>query len=84
MHAVSELLDLVMQLSPDERASLARELLLSLEPTPLEDVEVEAAWAAEIERRLARVDQGNYSACDWHEAVARIRQSLTPTQGPAS
>jgi hypothetical protein len=40
----------------------------------------EDLWAAEIETRLARIEQGDFSASDWREALARIRQSLV--QGP--
>jgi putative addiction module component (TIGR02574 family) len=81
MNAANDLMDLAMQLPPDERASLAHQLLLSLEPAS-SDTDHEAAWAAEIEARLARVEQGNYSASDWREALARIRQSLAQGTPP--
>lgn len=45
-----------LRLSIEERAELAAELLASLDGEP--DADVEAAWAAEIDRRVRRLDQG--------------------------
>ena len=54
--AARKLLDEAMALPIDDRAKLAADLLASLDGEP--DAEVEAAWAAEIERR-ARDARGN-------------------------
>jgi len=35
----------------------------------------ETAWAAEIERRLARIDAGQASALSMEEAIARMRRA---------
>jgi hypothetical protein len=44
------------ELTEEERASLAGLLIESLEGEP--DPDVEAAWAAEIEKRVAELDTG--------------------------
>jgi len=44
-----------LQLPPQERARLAERLLASLDET---DPEVEAAWAAEIRRRMDEWEKG--------------------------
>jgi putative addiction module component (TIGR02574 family) len=53
-----------------ERAELAAALLASLDGEP-ED-EVEAAWAAEIERRAARVRSGKAKGRPWPEVRERL------------
>jgi hypothetical protein len=60
---------------------LAHRLLLSLEPEDL-DPEADAAWAAELEARLAKVAQGDFVARDWREALADIRKSLSEEPPP--
>jgi len=78
-----EVLREALALPVDERADVAAELLASLDEGGGEDpAEVEAAWAAEIERRLAAVEKGQFSAQPWREAIEAIRQSLS--QGPSS
>ena len=66
------LLDQAMQLSTQDRAALAAELLASLEGEP--DADVEAAWAAETERRVRRVASGEAHFEDWD----RVRDELRP------
>ena len=62
--------DSALTLPPDERAWLASELIASLDEGT--DPGVEAAWAAEIERRIAEVEAGAETT-SWEEARARIR-----------
>jgi hypothetical protein len=50
-----DLLRDALALPPEERADLAAELLVSLEGAADDPAEVEAAWAAELERRARRV-----------------------------
>jgi len=64
-----------MGLPEQERAAITNELLLSLEEDF--DADCETAWAAEIERRMEAVDQGQFSAQPWREAIQAIRQSLS-------
>ncbi|MEQ1574372.1 MAG: addiction module protein [Vicinamibacterales bacterium] len=65
-----QLLDAALQLSPEERAALAGELIQSLDTEV--DADVEAAWSAEIHARLARVDAGVAKTVSWSEARRRI------------
>jgi putative addiction module component (TIGR02574 family) len=67
------ILDTALTLPADERAWLASELIASLGET--KDPNVEAAWAAEIERRIAEVENG-VEPVSWAEARARIRATL--------
>ena len=61
-----------LKLTPDERAALAQRLLASLD----EDAEIEDAWAAEIERRIADVESGAVQVIPIAEALARVRAAL--------
>ena len=65
-----QLLDAALQLSPEERAALAGELIQSLDTEV--DPDAEAAWSAEIHARLARVDAGLAKTVSWSEARRRI------------
>ena len=76
MNAISNLLNSALQLPAPQRAALAHELLLSLEPQNF-DADADTAWAREIEVRMAAVAQGNYVAQDWREAIAQIREGLS-------
>jgi putative addiction module component (TIGR02574 family) len=70
-----DLVTRVLELPEPERASLARQLLLSLEP-PDFDSDSETAWAVELEARIASVKAGRFRASDWRKALKRIRQAL--------
>ena len=65
-----QLLDAALQLSSEERAALAGELIQSLESEV--DPAAEAAWSAEIHARLTRVDAGLATTIPWAEARERI------------
>jgi hypothetical protein len=75
MNTVNDILQQCLKLAPENRASLARQLLLSLERDTV-DPDAEDLWAAEIEARLARAPARNSVGGDWREAVDRIRGSL--------
>ena len=75
MSTADDIFSSAMKLPESDRAALARQLLLSLEPDAF-DPDCEAAWQAEIERRLASVERGSYQASEWREALARVRKSL--------
>lgn len=66
---VAELAKRGLALSPDERTRLAEILLSSLEEEPMS--EVEAAWEAEIRRRLAAYDRGEVQAIDAETVFVR-------------
>ena len=62
------------ELSERDRATLAGLLIESLEGEP--DPEVEAAWAAEIERRVAELDAGTVKTIPWEEVRRRLLHRL--------
>lgn len=62
------------ELSEKDRADLAGLLIESLEGEPDEDVE--AAWAAEIERRVAEVEAGSVKTIPWEEVRQRLLDRL--------
>ncbi len=56
---------------------MAAELLASLDESGNEDpAEVEAAWAAEIERRARRVMSGGSQGIPWEDVRARAEAEL--------
>jgi len=69
-----------LALPPKERASLARELILSLENGDF-DSDVDQAWGNEAQRRSGAYAQGEDTAVDWRESVAQIRRSLAERRG---
>lgn len=62
------------ELSEDDRAALAGLLIESLEAEP--DPDVEAAWAAEIERRVAELEAGKTRTVSWEEVRQRLLNRL--------
>ena len=69
-----KMLDEALQLGVSERAELAAELIASLDGQP--DEGAEAAWAAEIERRAARVRSGEDTGIPWPEARDAAKKGL--------
>ena len=61
-------------LSEADRASLAGLLIESLEGEP--DAEVEAAWAVEIERRVAEMESGKVQGIPWEQVRQRLLGKL--------
>jgi putative addiction module component (TIGR02574 family) len=61
-----------LKLTPGERAALAQRLLASLD----ENTEINDAWAAEIERRIADIEGGAVQVIPIAEALARVRAAL--------
>ena len=61
-----DVLDEALKLSPEERARIAHELILSLDndETPGDPAEIESAWAEEIERRATRARLGQSAGRD--------------------
>ena len=57
-----------------DRATLAGLLIESLESEP--DPDVEAAWAAEIERRVADLKTGTVKTIPWEEVRQRLLNRL--------
>jgi putative addiction module component (TIGR02574 family) len=65
-----KLLEEALKLSPEARAALAASLLESLDDGVDEDAE--AAWAAEIAKRIRELDSGTVTPIPWPEARRRI------------
>ena len=68
------LLEQALSLPEHERAKIAARLLESLDDEAQSDVD--AAWAAEIERRCAAVDAGTLATSDWKDVRARIEREI--------
>jgi len=60
-----------LRLDPKDRASLAREILASLED--INDKEIEQLWVDEAVRRDENLDRGVDAAHPAEEVIARIR-----------
>ena len=67
-----ELFEEAMRLNPQERATLMRLLIDTLDAES--DEGAEEAWRAEIERRIAELDSGAVEAVSWDELRARLYQ----------
>ena len=61
-----------LTLTPGERAAFAQLLLASLD----EDAGIDDAWAEEIERRIADVENGTSQVIPIAEALAQARAAL--------
>ena len=72
-----EVLREALALPLDERADVAAELLASLDEAAAEHpADVEAAWAAEIEKRARRVMAGESEGIPWEEVRTRAEAEL--------
>jgi len=61
-----------LNLTSGERAAFAQLLLSSLD----EDVELETAWAVEVEKRIAAIERGETGTIPLSDALAQVRASL--------
>jgi putative addiction module component (TIGR02574 family) len=66
-----EVLHDALELSPDDRAELAAELLASLDGPP--DADASAAWTDEIRSRVDRALAGEAKGTRWPEVRDRLR-----------
>jgi putative addiction module component (TIGR02574 family) len=63
-----------LRLEPDARAEVAAELAASLDGPA--DPDAEAAWDAEINRRIAAIEAGSIRLEPWSEVKRRIERDL--------
>lgn len=63
-----------LRLDADARAELAAEILASLDGPA--DPDAEAAWAAEIQRRVAAIVSGTAQLEPWEEVKRRIEKDI--------
>ena len=61
-----------LQLKPAERALLVERLIASLDADP----EIEAAWAAEVERRHAEIESGAVTLLPGPETLAQLKRDV--------
>jgi putative addiction module component (TIGR02574 family) len=65
-----------MELSPRERAHLARRLIQSLDEEVEDPAEVERAWEAEIQRRLDEYRAGKMQTTPAADVLSEARRRL--------
>jgi putative addiction module component (TIGR02574 family) len=70
--SAAEVLEAALALSEDERAQVASKLVASLDGET--DPAAEAAWAEEIERRLARIEAGQSKSVTMDESLSRLHR----------
>jgi len=66
------LLNSALKLPREDRARLAAELIASLDGIP--EAGAEAAWDAEVERRIEETDRGEVQLLDWNAVKAEVAQ----------
>ena len=71
---VAELSQRVLTLAPEDRARLAQELPASLEGDL--EPEVDAAWDAELKKRIAEVASGTVKLVPADEVFEKVQRSL--------
>ncbi len=65
------ILEKVLNMSQQERAFLAGQLIDSLEPQV--DIDIEAAWQQEINKRVLEAKEGSVIFMPWTDARRRLR-----------
>jgi putative addiction module component (TIGR02574 family) len=70
--SAAEVLEAALALSEDERAQVAERLVASLDGEM--DPDAEAAWGAEIERRLSRIETGQSKSVSMDDSLARLHR----------
>ena len=66
-----QLLRTALSLPESERAEIAASLIESLDSGT--DDDVDAAWAAEIQRRIASIDHGEVKLIPWTDVMIELR-----------
>ena len=67
-----QLLQSALALPESDRAEIAASLIHSLDTEMDEDVD--AAWAAEIERRMESIDKGEVKLIPWDDVMREMRR----------
>jgi len=70
----NNILRTALGLDPKERAEIAASLIASLDPPKSDDVE--AAWTAEIKRRIESIDSGDVQLIPSDEVMRAMRERL--------
>ncbi|MCX6872503.1 MAG: addiction module protein [Verrucomicrobia bacterium] len=74
IQTIDDLAQGAIELPPDQRYTLARRILASVEPPA--DAELDQAWAAEIQERMRRYDSGATAGIPAAEVFAEIDRRL--------
>ena len=69
-----EIVSAAIKLAESDRLQIVEELLASLEPGADEDVD--AAWAAEVERRSREIKEGIVRPIPWGEVKSQARKRV--------
>jgi putative addiction module component (TIGR02574 family) len=72
-HSIAEIEEQALQLSPEDRARLAVQLLASLEERSESAEAVEMLWVAEAERRFEELRSGVVHGIPAREVFAELR-----------
>jgi putative addiction module component (TIGR02574 family) len=70
---VEKIIAEAMQLSSQDRATIAERLISSLEP--LMDSNIELAWQREVQQRVMDIESGNVVCIPWEEVRERLRDN---------
>lgn len=74
MRKSKSIIDGALQLPREERARVAREIIASLDGPA--DQDADAAWLAEVERRLDEVERGAAAFVPWDTVRQRVTERL--------
>lgn len=79
MASKDTILAVAMQLPRAERAELVKELEASLnDQDETSTMDVEAAWLAEVNKRIEKIEQGTAKYETWDVARARVAARVRP------
>jgi putative addiction module component (TIGR02574 family) len=71
---LEDLLDSALELPPADRARIAAELIASLDGEA--EAGVDAAWVAEVDRRMRETARGEVQLVDREAVTSEIRETL--------
>ena len=69
-----EIVNAAIKLPEEERLQIVEELLASLEPVA--DDDVDAAWAAEVEKRSRQIKEGTVRPIPWEDVKSAARKRV--------
>lgn len=79
--ATRDLLKRALELPPEERATLVRELRASLEGLA-DEVDVDPEFSAELERRIRDLDEGRVKPIPFDELLNEARARIDARRSP--
>jgi len=68
---VENLLTQVLQMPPEDRATIAERLISSLDSKV--DWDVEVAWQKEVQQRIEQIEKGEVVCLPWEQVLHRLR-----------